>query len=215
MNTRIVKNFLVIAMAWMGVNAPRAHAQSTSATVWTTKTRMGLVYSVFGGERYKSISNEANAYGAEVSILKGAWQFGNLVGKVRGLYISGTGDFMDGTTARNLSFTLFATEPALGININLMPFYPPGFRVYLTGLGIMSFDHLRFDKSATLTELNKSETAIGFGYEVGAGVEWNIKREKGLWQLYGEIQFRDVKTNLADEKQFSLTGLQMVGGFGW
>ncbi|NJM10108.1 MAG: hypothetical protein HC883_04290 [Bdellovibrionaceae bacterium] len=176
---------------------------------------MGLVYAVFGGDRYKAVSNEASAFGAEVSILKGSWRFANLVGKIRGLHISGEGEFMDGTTAVTSSFTLFATEPAIGLHWNLMPFYPPGFRVYLSGLGIMSLDHLRFDSATTVTTINKSETAIGFGYEVGAGVEWNIKREKGMWQLFGEIQYRDVKSKLAGQDAFSLTGLQMVGGFGW
>lgn len=180
-----------------------------------TRTRFGVVYSVFGGEKYKAITNDSIGYGGEVAILKGGWRMGSLVGKVRGLYIAGTEDFLDGTTEVRSSYTLFATEPCLGLQINLMPFYPPGFRVYLSGLGIMSYDHIRFASGTELTTLNKSDTAIGFGYEAGAGVEWVIKGQKSSWLLFGEIQYRQVSAKLAGQNAFQLTGLQMVGGFGW
>ncbi len=194
-----------------------AHAQSASSgQAWPTKTRIGLVYGVFGGDQYKAITNKSTALGAEVSILKGSWKHANLVGKVRGLYFSGQEDFMDGSTAQNdLSYTMFATEPGIGVHINLMPYYPPGIRVYVLGLGLMSYDHIRIDKNTDLTTINNSDTNLGFGYEIGAGIEWNFKREKGLWAIWGEVQYRNVATKLVGQDRFQLNGLQMVGGFSW
>jgi hypothetical protein len=184
---------------------------------WSTRTRLGLVYSNFSGDQYKSVGNNATAFGGEVSILKGAWSMGDLIGKVRGLYISGKNDFLDGTTPiTDASFTIFAGEPCLGVQINLMPFYPPGFRAYLSGLGVMSYDILRFSNSATLTTLTKSQSAVGFGYELSTGVETTFKRDNGgQFLLYGEIQYRDVRTKLAGQSSFQLTGLQIAGGLGW
>lgn len=203
---------LVFFIFWSSVSS----AQSTQAQAWPSRTRLGGVYAVFGGDKYKAITNSSTGFGAEVSILKGTWRFGNVVGKIRGLYISGTEDFLDGSTAvTDTSYTLFATEPSLGIHFNLVPYYFPGIRVYLSGLGIMSYDHLRIDKNVSLTTINNSDTSIGFGYEVGAGIEWNIKREKSYFSLYGEIQYRKVTTRLAGQNDFQLTGLQMAGGIGW
>lgn len=191
-------------------------AQSASSQAWPSRTRLGGVYAVFGGDRYKAITNNSVGYGAEVSILKGTWRFGNIVGKIRGLYISGQEDFLDGaTTVTDASYTLFATEPALGVHLNIVPYYFPGIRVYLSGLGILSYDHLRIDKNVSLTTINNSDTHIGTGYEVGAGIEWNFKREKNYFTLYGEIQYRQVTTKLAGQDSFQLTGLQMAGGIGW
>lgn len=191
-------------------------AQSQQSQAWPSRTRLGGVYAVFGGDRYKAITNNSTGFGAEVSILKGTWRFGNIVGKVRGLYISGQEDFMDGSTAvTDASYTLFATEPALGIHLNIVPYYFPGIRVYLSALGVLSYDHLRIDKNVDLTTINNSDTHIGTGYEVGAGIEWNLKREKSFFTLYGEIQYRQVSTKLAGQNDFQLTGLQMAGGIGW
>lgn len=171
---------------------------------------------MFGGDKYKAITNQSTAVGAEVGIVKGAWRFGNLIGKIRGLYISGKEDFMDGTTAySDVSYVLYATEPSIGIHLNIMPYYAPGIRAYLLGLGIMSYDHIRLDKDIEFTEINNSDTHIGTGYELGAGLEWNFKHEKGLWSLWGEIQYRQVTTKLVGQDKFQLTGLQMVGGFSW
>ncbi len=199
------------------ISSSHAVAQSaTSAQAWPSRTRLGFVYGVFGGDKYKAITNKSTALGGEVSILKGTWRFANLVGKIRGLYISGKEDFMDGSTAHtDVSYTLFATEPCIGIHLNIMPYYPPGIRAYLLGLGIMSYDHIRLDKDITFTTINNSDTHIGYGFELGAGLEWNIKREKSMWSMWGEIQYRDVTTNLLGQEKFKLTGLQMVGGIGW
>lgn len=182
----------------------------------STRTRIGMNYTVFGGDQYKSLGNNATGYGGEISVLKGIWSMGSFVGKVRALYISGTADFMDGTTADNgTPFTLFAGEPCLGLEINLMPFHPPGFRTYISGMGVMSYDILRFSNSATFTTLDKSQTALGFGYELGAGVEVTFKRVDGQFLLYSEVQYRSVTAKLAGQSNFALSGLQLAGGIGW
>ncbi len=199
------------------ISSSHIAAQSVQgAQAWPTKTRLGFVYAVFGGDKYKAITNKSTAFGGEVSILKGASRFGNFVGKIRGLFISGKEDFMDGSTAHtDVNYTLFATEPCIGLHLNLMPYYSPGIRAYLLGLGIMSYDHIRLDKDVTFTTINNSDTQIGFGYELGAGLEWNFKTEKSTWALWGEIQYRQVTTKLIGQEKFQLTGLQMVGGISW
>jgi len=204
---------VLISLSWSSF----AFAQNPSgAQAWPSRTRIGFVYGVFGGERFKAITNKSTAVGAEVGIMKGASRFGNLVGKIRGLHISGKEDFLDGTTEySDVSYTLFATEPAIGLHLNLMPYYPPGVRAYLLALGIMSYEHIRLDKAIDFQEINNSDTAIGFGYELGAGLEWNFKREKGLWSMWGEIQYRQVTVKLIGQDKFQLTGLQMVGGISW
>lgn len=202
----------ILVNLFLGVPAT---SNAQVAGQWPQKTRLSGVYAVFGGEKYKAITNESVGFGGEISILKGDWRFGNVVGKIRGLYITGTEDFLDGTTEVNSKYTIFATEPALGIHLNIVPFISPGFRTYLSGLGVMSYNHLRFDKSTELSTINKSDTAVGFGYEIGAGIEWNIKREVKTYLLFGEIQYRNVTADLAGQSQFQLTGMQMVGGFGW
>ncbi len=206
--------FSTVVCLYVSANAAAQSAQAVGA--WPSKTRIGLVYGVFGGDQYKAITNKSTAFGAEVGIVKGSWKFANLIGKVRGLYFSGQEDFLDGSTAHpDLSYTMFATEPGIGIHINLMPYYPPGIRVYVLGLGLMSYDHIRIDKNTDFTTINNSDTNLGFGYEIGAGIEWNFKREKGLWALWGEVQYRNVTTKLAGQDRFQLNGLQMVGGISW
>lgn len=208
-----MKTLASVAFLLFAVLSQKSRAQTSAP--WPTKTRMGVIYAVFGGEKYKAITNNSTAFGGEIAILKGEWRFANLIGRVRGLYISGEEDFLDGATPITASYVLFATEPGLGIHWNLMPFKPPGFRTYLSALGIMSYDHIRFDKDADINTINRSDTAIGFGYELGAGVEWNIKTKQSYFQVYGEIQYRNVQTDLAGQSGFQLTGLQMVGGLGW
>lgn len=182
---------------------------------WKTLTRVGGVFSTFSSDEHKGLSAGSTGFGAEVSILKGDWKLGNLVGKARALYITGQEEFLDGTTERDLNFTMFNVEPAIGFQFNLMPFAPPGFRVYVSALGVGSYNQLNFSKSATLTELTKSDTALGGGYELGVGVEIYFKRMAGFWVLFGETQYRSVTMSLVEQSQFQLNGLLFVGGVGW
>jgi hypothetical protein len=193
-----------------------AQAQTSSGNFFRySQTRMALTYLTFSGAETKSLSTNSTGAGGEVATKKGN-DYVAVIGKVRGVFISGEEPFMDGTTQTDLSYSIISVEAHLGVFLNLIPGEPRGFRPYIGATGVGGQLQLRFDAD-DVTTLKPSETEFYSGYEATAGVELYFKKGGGtnLWSLFGEISSRKVQANIAGKSPYYLDGLVITGGLAW
>ncbi len=176
-----------------------------------SSTKLGFSILNYSGEKTKSLGGK-KGFGGEVITERGRKTF-SLLGKVRGEYSATSAYFDDGGTERSLNYELIHGEAAVGFKVGLFP----GSMItpYITGAGLVGFASLSFT-STSLAELKNSEKALSLGYEVGAGIEMEFKRNKGQkFLLWGEIQSRTSSAKLAGQSQFGLDALRMALGVGW
>ena len=207
----------LIALAVFGVSpaalgfAPSAGSAGTG-TFWNKQsTKLGFSLITYSGTETESFSGKTG-FGGEIVTERGHKTFAAF-GKVRGEYSSTSATFEDGGADSVLTYQMMMGEALLGIKVGLFP--ANRFTPYISGAGVAGLASLTFT-SSSLTTLNKSETATILGYEVGAGVELEFKREYNQkFLVWGEIQSRKSSGDLAGKGDFALDGLRMVFGVGW
>lgn len=184
----------------------------TGANSWNKSSiKLGGYLVNYSGVKSKSLGGK-RGFGGEIISERGTRGLG-FIGKVRGEYSSASAYFDDGGTERSLSYELIMGEAGFGVKVGLFP--TPRFIPYVTASGLVGFAGMTFS-NRSLTELKSSESALTLGYELGAGVELEFKRDKGeKFLIWGEVQSRKSSTNLADQSQFALDALRLILGVGW
>lgn len=176
-------------------------------------TRFGLVQKSFTGEKNTSLAEVQVGYGATVTILtEGTFVVPYIQA---GLFTtSGSQSFYDGSTERDLSFTLYHGEFQMGFQMYLIPRRKPGLNLYLKAGGIGGISYIGIAASETLTSIKRSDQAIGGGFVAGGGVEFVIGTTGTPWTLYAEFEYTSFTSTLL-EKNFDLSGVNLALGLGW
>ena len=188
-----------------------AEAQQSRGLFRWNQTRLSFNYMQFSGEETESLSTNSVGYGVEVSSKK-TGSFISLMGKARGLYITGTEPFLDGATETDLAFTIIAAEPHLGLIFNLIPGEIKGLRPYIGATGFGGILQLRFDAD-DVTTLKPSESVFYSGYESFVGVEFFYKgQSSNLKSVYAELALRKAEADIADKTPYMLDGIVLTGG---
>ena len=179
-------------------------------------TKIGLITQQYVGSRDKSFSEGGAGYGAELSVDKGNTFFRYFF-KTRIMTSEGKQNFLNSGTEFLSPYKFIQFAPEVGIS-----FYPTsrrnkGLNVYLWGIGTVSYNNLEISNLPSPTLLNSKDQSIGYGYGSGVGFEfilWTAKNSS-YYMAYGEVGFRDERTNLANVNQFQVSGLTVSLGFGF
>lgn len=170
----------------------------------TIKVGAGMIN--YSGEDSKSLSGK-KGFSGEIVTEQGSRVF-SVIGKVRGESSSASAKFIDGAVESTLNYQLMMGEALLGVKIGLIP--SDVFTPYLSGAGVLGLANLTFS-SSNLSTLNKSETTMAYGYEVGAGADLRFDD----FIIWAEIQSRVSSGRMAGQGSFALDGLRLVIGVGW
>lgn len=179
-------------------------------------TKVGLIMQQYVGPRDKSFSEGGTGCGAELSIDKGNTFFRYFF-KTRIMTSESKQNFLNSGTEFLAPYKFIQFAPEVGLS-----FYPTsrrskGLNVYLWGIGTVSYNNLEISNLPSPTLINSKDQAVGYGYGSGVGFEFILGNAKNssYYMAYGEIGFRDERTNLANVNQFQVSGLTVSLGFGF
>lgn len=180
------------------------------------KTKIGIYYALFSGEKNKSFSNGSSAVGFEGSMES---QGDILTFYSRGRFLSSVGrqTFLDGTTEITSSYTFYQTQIELGGHLFLIPRRKKTINIYLGAAGSLGFSHLVLSSSsATLELLKKVDQSQTTGFSGHVGIEWMLDNQTTKkWTLSSEIGYSSENANLGGTSQFKLNSFFISGGLGW
>lgn len=191
-----------------------AHAEGNSGAASFKSTRLQVFQINYSGEKEKSFAEGGSGYGLEAY---GDWgrPWGRIYTKARAEQASGRQAFLDGTTTSTLNYTYYQGQFETGLTLFPIPARDTGLALYISAGGDVSYNWLTLD-STTLTSLKRSDSALGFGYAAGMGVEWTVSKGVGKRNvLTGEITYRVETASLAGQSSFDLSGLAIHLGYGW
>ncbi len=191
-----------------------AHAQRSKTSPQITK--IGIIQENYSGTKYHSLSEGSPAYGFEISTDRGN-TFIRYFLKGRVTYSTGRQSFLSSGTVFNSAYQLTSFAPELGIAIYPVLRRDRGMNLYLWGTGVVSYNFLEINTSPTNSLIRPKDQGAGYGYGGGLGFEFMVggARSRGKSMIYGEVGFRDEKTELVNEKSYELGGITFSLGFGF
>ena len=179
-------------------------------------TKVGMIYQQYVGSRDKSFAEGGSGYGAELSVDKGNTFFRYFF-KTRIMTSEGKQNFLNSGTEFLAPYKFLQFVPEVGLS-----FYPTsrrtkGLNVYIWGIGSVSYNNLEISNLPSPTLIIPKDQSVGYGYGSGVGFEFILGAAKNssYYMVYGEIGFRDERTNLANINQFQVSGLTVSLGFGF
>ncbi len=189
-------------------------AQKNRGSLQTTK--IGIVQQTYSGSVNKSFAEGSPAYGVELSTDRGNTVFRYFL-KARINYSEGRQNFLNSTAvfASNYKFTAFA--PELGFNLYPVSRRERGVNMYLWAIGIISYNLLELTTTPASSNIPAKEQVYGYGYGGGIGIEFMLGtgRARSRNLLYGEIGFRDERSQLVKENAFEVSGMTTSVGIGF
>lgn len=182
----------------------------------TKKNRMSVHYQLYSNDRNNGFTSRSTSYGLEIAKMLNSSSVLSYLVFIRGVYSSGTESFLDGSTERNLTFVSYAVQPHIGLHANLLPRDSSTFNLYIGAHGGFGYHFLQYSNSSSLTELKKSYSSFGYGYEYVAGTELSWKgKDSKTSAFFAEIQLRFFTATLANVNPYHFDGIGFSAGYLW
>ena len=180
------------------------------------KTKVGVYYALFSGEKNKSFSNGSSGLGFEGSMESQ----GSIVSFYsRGRFLSSVGrqTFLDGSSEITSSYTYYQTQIELGLHLFLIPRRRKTINIYFGAAGNLGYSHLLLSSSSSsLTNLKKVDQSQTTGSSGHVGMEWILDtKTPKKWTLSSEIGYSIENANLAGTNQFKINSFFISGSLGW
>ena len=179
-------------------------------------TKLGLLQEIYSGTTNRSFSQGSDGLGLELSLDDGNTIFRYFF-KSRFTYSSGIQNFITSGTVFNSGYKYLQFAPEFGASFFPVPRRTQGVNVYLWGVAAMSYNNLELKNLPAATNLKSRDQSFGYGYGAGVGFEYVLAPGKNLsyYLIYGEIGFREERTNLVNYDQFEVSGLTYSIGIGF
>ncbi len=179
-------------------------------------TKIGGTMQDYSGASNRSFAEGSPGYGVEISKDNGNTYLRYFF-KMRFSYADGKQNFSDAGVVFNSTYKFLQFSPEIGV-----AFYPiarksKDMNVYLWGVGGVSYNNLELKNTPSGSTIRAKDQAAGYGYGGGFGLEYIIAggSSTGYYLVYGELGFRDVRTNLVNYSQFEVSGITYSVGFGF
>jgi hypothetical protein len=174
----------------------------------------GIGYTSLTGAANKSLGNPNSQLSLEFAAGKGG-PFASYLFKFRFDSSSGHASFLDGGTAKTLSYTETAGNVGLGFRITPIPTpRETGILIYLGATADVGLALLRLPDQ-TYSTLTASESALTLGYDIFAGADFILGGSKNPWGAFAEIALKQQSASLGGQSGFALGGLMLMGGVVW
>ncbi len=175
---------------------------------------LGLGLTYLSGATNKSLGNPNAQYSLEFATFRGG-SFASYIFKFRVDSSSGKASFLDGGTAKSLTYSQFGGTGAIGFRINPIPVpREKGIIIYFGATGNIGLVSLRLPDQ-TYTSLTPSQSAMSLGYEIFAGADFILGPPTKPWGFFTEIALKEQNANLGGQSTFSLGGIMIMGGYTW
>ncbi len=174
----------------------------------------GIGYTNLTGAANKSLGNPNSQLSLEFAAGKGG-SFAAYLFKFRFDSSSGHASFLDGGTAKTLSYTETAGNVGLGFRITPIPTpRETGILIYMGATLDIGLALLRLPDQ-TYSTLTASESAMTLGYDIFAGADFILGGPKNPWGAFAEIALKQQSATFGGQSGFALGGLMLMGGVVW
>jgi hypothetical protein len=165
------------------------------------------------GDKLSSFSGTNGFY------LESMTEFGNstffsLVGKVAIAFNSGSVTFTD-AGVQTYSYMYFGGYAGIGARFYGVTNEQANVRPFIEGYGLGAVGGLKF--SSTVNTLQPTGMSLGFGYELGAGMDFALHSKKGKYSdsISVSLNYRSITMNLAGKTTFMVGGFGIGAGYSW
>lgn len=179
-------------------------------------TKIGALQQVYSGATNRSFALGSPGYGVELSADSGN-TFLRYFFKSRFTYSEGKQNFLDSAMVFNSSYKFVQFAPEIGLSLYPVSRRNKGANGYVWGVGCVSYNNLELKNLLPASSLRSKDQAFGYGYGGGGGFEFILggSGSGSYYLLYGEIGFREERTNLVNYNQFEISGMTYSIGLGF
>lgn len=187
-------------------------AQS-SATFPNTRILIGIPQ--YSGLDGTSFGETGSGTSAELQVeVEGAWVAP--FGAARAMYVSGTQNFLDGTSNRESSFSFMQGGFDLGLRLFPLKRRKSGFNIYCGASFGINYQSLQLDESLTTTSIPKSDQSLSNSFAGFVGAELILGgTSKKKWTLIAEMAQRTEYAKILNQDRFDLRNSTISIGLGW
>lgn len=203
---------LIILCAGNLISRP-AHAELGASNF--PGSRLGLLQTLYSGEKGKSLSEAGVGYGIEMEKSTDGNGLYSFYLKVRGSYSSGTQTFLDGTASPTSKFTFYQGAGELGVYLFPVRRDKSGLNVYIGGGGTAGYNYISVDKGTALTTIPHTGQSIGTGYSATLGGEFLFRGNTKVWSASAQLTYHHETSKLLNQNEFDLSGIILNFGIGF
>lgn len=177
--------------------------------------RFGLGLTYLSGEKHKSLGSPNSQISLQFEKGRGNDWYATLL-KFRLDTSSGTANFLDGSTSKSIGYTEISGVLGLGFRVSPIPTTrEKGVLLYVGASANVGFAQLQLASGQTYTNLTATQTAMTLGYDLYTGVELILGQAKNPWGFFVQVELKNQKAKLANQSNFDLGGLMILGGVVW